>query len=94
MRNKAGSAGKDALGRERYYSYGSTTADGDRCLITCGSPLTHPRVVAVLQWLQRNFNVVEHPGMMVPENEPMRPAVYYYYCWSLAEALEARRLTR
>ena len=44
VRNKAGVAGKDRQGRERYASYGSTTADGLRSLLLCGQPADDPRV--------------------------------------------------
>ena len=37
-RNKAGVAGTDRRGRERFASYGSTTADGLRALLACGLP--------------------------------------------------------
>ena len=44
--NKAGPAGTDRHGRQRFRSYGTMTADGLRILIRCGLPATHPRVVA------------------------------------------------
>ena len=36
VRNKAGVAGADRRGHERYHSYGSATADGLRALLRCG----------------------------------------------------------
>src|SRR5207253_5385267 len=56
VRNKAGVAGSDKQGRERYASYGSATADGFRALILCGLPPDHPRVGAARGWLQTHFN--------------------------------------
>jgi squalene-hopene/tetraprenyl-beta-curcumene cyclase len=89
VRNKAGVAGRDERGRERYRSYGSTTADGLRALLACGLPPEHGRVVAARRWLERNFRAETHPGDYVTEREGARPAVYYYYCWSAARALKA-----
>lgn len=87
VRNKAGSAAKDAAGRERFISYGSTTADGLRGLLACGLPRDHLRVSAARHWLERNFTVTSHPGNYPKDREPSREAVYYYYCCSLAKAL-------
>jgi squalene-hopene/tetraprenyl-beta-curcumene cyclase len=89
VRNKAGAAGKDKAGRERFYSYGSTTADGLCGLLACGLPLDDPRVVAACGWLQIHFDVTKHPGTYAPDRESSRDSVYYYYCWSLARALDA-----
>jgi squalene-hopene/tetraprenyl-beta-curcumene cyclase len=86
VRNKAGAAGKDRAGRERFHSYGSTTADGLRGLLACGLPKDHPRVVAARQWLETHFDPACHPGVYNPDREVNRSAVYYYYCWSLAQA--------
>ncbi len=88
-RNKAGLAGKDSTARERYYSYGSTTADGLRALLACGLPSTAPRVVAARTWLESHFDAETHPGTYAAASEPLRAAVYYYYCWSAAQALRA-----
>jgi squalene-hopene/tetraprenyl-beta-curcumene cyclase len=88
-RNKAGLAGKEDGGRERFFSYGSATADGLRCLLVCGLGRGHPRVRAVRHWLEANFSAVEHPGQFAAASEGKRPAVYYYYAWSVARALQA-----
>ena len=79
----------DSAGRERYVSYGSTTADGLRALLACGLPLDHPRVAAAREWLQENYSADRHPGRYAKERESARPAVYYYYCCSVAQALKA-----
>ena len=87
VRNKAGGAGKDRTGRERFHSYGSTTADGLRALLACGLAPEHPRVAVARRWLHDNFDPARHPGRYPPAREASRAAVYYYYCCSLARAL-------
>jgi squalene-hopene/tetraprenyl-beta-curcumene cyclase len=89
VRNKAGSAGKDRAGRERFHSYGSTTADGLRGLRACGLPKDHPRVVAARRWLERHFDPVHHPGAYNQDREVNRSAVYYYYYWSMAQGFSS-----
>ncbi len=86
LENKAGVAGVDRLGRRRYYSYGSMTADGLRALLACGLPAEHPRVVAAGKWLERNFTVKTNPGTFAHDREVLREATYYYYLWSVAHA--------
>jgi squalene-hopene/tetraprenyl-beta-curcumene cyclase len=86
-RNKPGPAGRDATGRERFRSYGSTTADGYRALRRCGLPLEHPRVRAALSWLTEHFDGAGHPGEYPPERGGDKDGVYYYYAWSLAQSL-------
>jgi hypothetical protein len=88
-RNKAGVAGTDKGGRERFASYGSATADGLRCLVYCGLGPDHPRVAAARRWLERHFSATRHPGNFAEDREGKRPAVYYYYAWSAAKALRA-----
>jgi len=85
--NKAGVAGRDALGRQRYRSYGSMTADGLRAMLTCGLPPAHPRVRAARAWLEKNLDLTRNPGVFERQNESLRDAVYYYYCWGLAHAM-------
>jgi hypothetical protein len=92
IQNKAGVAGKDRLGRERYYSYGSMTADGLRALIRCGLQPDSPRVAAARKWLERSFSVKHVPGTYAPDREVLRDATYYYYCWSVAHAFAALEL--
>jgi squalene-hopene/tetraprenyl-beta-curcumene cyclase len=91
-RNKAGVAGKDRLGRERYASYGSTTADGLRALLLCGRPGDDPHVGAARAWLEANFRGDVHPGRYADDRERNRGAVYYYYACSVALALKAAGL--
>lgn len=85
--NKAGVAGTDSSGRERYYSYGTMTADGLRALIRCGLPRDHPRVVAARKWLETNFSAASQPGVFAPDREVLRGATYYYWCWAVGHAL-------
>lgn len=86
VRNKAGVAGKDASGRQRYHSYGSMTADGLRALVLCGLPEQHERVRAARDWLGSHFDAKRHPGTFTPISEGRREATYFYYCASLAQA--------
>jgi squalene-hopene/tetraprenyl-beta-curcumene cyclase len=86
-RNKPGLAGTDAAGRERFRSYGSTTADGYRALRMCGLPPEHPRVRASLGWLRKHFDGAAHAGDYPPERSGDKDAVYFYYAWSLAQSL-------
>ncbi len=85
VRNKAGVAGKDAAGQERFRSYGSATADGLRCLIQCGLPESDPRRQAAHAWLVSHFRPAWHPGAYAERREMDRMAVYYYYAASLAK---------
>lgn len=89
VRNKAGVAGKDRSGRDRFHSYGSTSADGLRGLLLCGQARDDARVTAARTWLESNFSAAEHPGKYAVNRERDRPAVYYYYSWSAAQALRA-----
>jgi hypothetical protein len=91
-RNKAGAAGKDRFGQERFASYGSATADGLQCLELCGVAQSDSRVVAALGWLETHFDVSTHPGRYAKDREANRDAVYYYYCRSLALALARQKV--
>jgi hypothetical protein len=85
VRNKAGVAGNDASGRERFRSYGSATADGLRCLSHCGVPANHVRQLAARAWLMKNFRAGSHPGDYHERREMDRMAVYHYYTASVAK---------
>jgi hypothetical protein len=87
VRNKAGVAGKDATGADRYNSYGSVTADGIRAMLHCGRAKDHPRVQAARAWLEKHFRADSHPGHYSPPTERNREAVYFYYTASVALAL-------
>jgi hypothetical protein len=86
VRNKAGVAGRDRSGRERFASYGSATADGLTCLRSC-SLKDDPRAGAARRWLESQFDASTHPGRYAEDCEASRDAVYYYYCRGLATAL-------
>lgn len=88
-RNKAGVAGKDRLGRERFASYGSTTADGLRALLLCGLPPGDARVQAARKWLTDHFRTDALPGKFVTGRAEVRASYYFYYMCSLAQALQA-----
>jgi len=88
VRNKAGSV-PDATPRPlRFYSYGSTTADGLRALLLCGEP-DAARVAGAREWLRHHFRPDRHPGQYAPQHERNRDAVYYYYAASASRALRA-----
>ncbi|HEY8505390.1 MAG TPA: prenyltransferase/squalene oxidase repeat-containing protein, partial [Gemmataceae bacterium] len=89
VRNKAGVAGKDRHGRQRFHSYGSTTADGLRALLLCGVAPDSPRVKAARAWLEKHFRADAHPGKYAGRYESDRNAVYYYYAASVARALRS-----
>jgi squalene-hopene/tetraprenyl-beta-curcumene cyclase len=86
LQNKAGIAGTDTSGATRFNSYGTMTADGLRALLQCGLPKDDPRVVAALEWLQRNFSAHENPGNFTEDREVLRNATYYYWAWAVAHA--------
>jgi squalene-hopene/tetraprenyl-beta-curcumene cyclase len=86
VRNKAGVAGKDKAGRDRYASYGSVTADGLRCLVYCGLPETDARRRAAHAWLRKHFQAAETPGKYEQRRERDRMGVYFYYTASVAKS--------
>jgi squalene-hopene/tetraprenyl-beta-curcumene cyclase len=88
-RNKAGQAGTDRLGRVRFHSYGSATADGLRALLRSGVSPQSPRVAAAKRWLERHFSVGANPGVFESGREVERNSTYFYYCWSFAHAFRA-----
>ena len=87
--NKAGVRSTDRVGRRRYASYGSATADGLRALLRCGLDADHPRVQAAHRWLERNFDAETNPGVFAPARTADRDGPYFYWCWSVAHALRA-----
>ena len=85
VRNKAGVAGQDRDGRDRYHSYGSMTVDGLRCLDMCGQ-VESPRRRAAAEWLRTRFHPAQHPGAYAERRKVDQEAVYYYYAASLAQS--------
>jgi squalene-hopene/tetraprenyl-beta-curcumene cyclase len=77
-RNKAG----------EFQSYGSTSADGIRALLLCGTPASDARVKAARRWLVSHFDANQNAGNFPKNKETVRQALYYYYCASLAVALQ------
>jgi len=92
VQNKAGVAGTDRRGRQRYHSYGTMTADGIRALMSAGLPPDHPRVVAARRWLEKNFSAKENPGAFPGDRAVLQNATYYYWTWAVAHAFMALRV--
>ncbi len=86
-RNKAGVGEWADAHAVRFNSYGSTTADGLRCLRDCGLPEDHPRVAAARRWLEKHFRADQTPGQF--EDEDKRAAMYFYHAASAARALRS-----
>ncbi len=89
VQNKAGAAGTDRFGRQRFRSYGTMTADGLRSLLRCGMPVDHPRVVAARHWLKQHFSAEVNPGEFDGDRAVLQNATYYYWAWAVAHAFMA-----
>jgi squalene-hopene/tetraprenyl-beta-curcumene cyclase len=87
IRNKAGSAGRDGRGRERFRSYGSATCDGYLALRACGLPPNHPRVLAAAGWLRANCTGMTHGGQWPAGRAEARASLVYYQSQALAAVL-------
>jgi hypothetical protein len=87
VRNKAGVAGRDAAGRERYRSYGSATCDGLLALRACGLRDDHPRMHAGLEWLRRQNRGLAHSGVWSAGREQARESLVFYHAQALATIL-------
>jgi squalene-hopene/tetraprenyl-beta-curcumene cyclase len=87
IRNKAGSAGRDGRGRERFHSYGSATCDGYLALRACGLPHDHPRVQAAIGWLRANCTGMTHGGKWTAGRAEARASLVYYHSQTLAAVL-------
>jgi hypothetical protein len=87
VRNKAGIAGIDDSGRERYRSYGSATCDGILALRAAGSRSDDPRCVAALRWLAREMHDAVNAGNWPVERQDAREALVYYHAQALARVL-------
>ena len=92
VRNKAGSVEPPPARPTHFHSYGSTTADGLRCLIRAGEPETR-RTAAATAWLKREFRPNSHPGRYTEAAERTREAVYFYYAASASRSLRLAKLT-
>jgi hypothetical protein len=87
IRNKAGSAGRDGRGRQRFHSYGSPTCDGYLTLRACGLQHDHPRVQAAVGWLQVNCAGMTHGGNWTVGRAEARASLVYYHSQALAAVL-------
>jgi hypothetical protein len=87
VRNKAGAAGRDGAGVERYHSYGSTTCDGVLALHAAGVSVDAPRRQAAMVWLQRHGRGGAHPGAWPDGRVNASEGLRYYYAQSYAEVL-------
>ncbi|MDP0489635.1 MAG: terpene cyclase/mutase family protein [Verrucomicrobiota bacterium JB023] len=76
-------AGEQEIGDDRVAlrSYGSMSYAGLLSLIYAELPKDDPRLVAVMDWLGRNFTLEENPGMGLQ-------GLYYYY-QAIAKSLSA-----
>lgn len=83
-RNKAGVAGKDAAGHQRYRSYGSATCDGIASLLALGSKPSDARLAAGLEWLRTRLTVeLNHTGTWPADRADSARALLYYYAQAL-----------
>jgi hypothetical protein len=87
IRNKAGIAGSDAEGQQRFRSYGSATCDGLLALQRCGLPDNDPRQLAAVVWLTRNVQGMEHGGAWPRTRLSARESLTFYFAQSLAEVI-------
>ncbi len=87
VRNKAGVAGRDATGRERYHSYGSATCDGVIALHASGCGADDPRMRAALGWLGRHAAGMKHRGTWAADRGDERESLRYYHAQAFAAVL-------
>jgi hypothetical protein len=87
IRNKAGRAGRDGDGRERFRSYGSATCDGYLALRACGLSLGHPRLTAATEWLRTHCHGLDSAGDWPAARAEAREALIYYQAQGLAAVL-------
>jgi hypothetical protein len=87
IRNKAGSAGRDANGRTRFHSYGSATCDGYLALRGCGVPQEHPRLRAAADWLRNHCDGLTVGGDWPASREEARASLAFYQAQAFATVL-------
>ena len=87
IRNKAGSAGRDVRGQERFHSYGSATCDGYLALRACGLPPEHPRLRAAVDWLRQHCDGRTHSGQWAPGRAEAQESLAFYHSQALAAVL-------
>lgn len=81
----AGTETNAQTGRVALRSYGSISYGGLLSYVYANLSSTDPRVVAVFDWLRRNYTLEENPGM--------GPQGYYYYLHTMTKALTAYGIT-
>jgi len=81
----AGSVTNPATGRVALRSYGSISYAGLLSYIYANLERDDPRVVAVFDWLRKNYTLEENPGM--------GPQGLYYYYHTMTKALSAHGVT-
>jgi hypothetical protein len=87
IRNKAGSAGRDRHGTERFRSYGSATCDGWLALRALGWSTAHPRLRAAAAWLQNHFAGLDLAGDWPGSRAEARASLAFYQAQALAGVL-------
>lgn len=85
-RSKAGGeTGSDGVVRGR--SYGTTTCDGIRALLACGTGDSDLRLSAARTWLEERLRFDVVPGLPLGATPPMEPSVRIYWWSTLARTL-------
>jgi hypothetical protein len=87
IRNKAGTSGHDAAGRQRFRSYGSATCDGFLALRACGLRRDHPRLRAAREWLRDHGAGLAHAGAWPEARGAARESLVFYHAQALAAVL-------
>ena len=87
VRNKAGSAGIDENGRERFRSYGAATCDGLLALRLCGMKPGAPAFASGATWMQQHAAGAEHGGNWPPGRTAARESLRYYHAQAFAALL-------
>jgi hypothetical protein len=87
IRNKAGTAGRDAAGNERWRSYESATCDGILSLAACGVGADDPRMRAAVGWVRRHAGNTNEVCGWAASRLRARDGLRYYGASGLGEVL-------
>ena len=87
IRNKAGSAGRDPHGPERFRSYGSATCDGWLAWRALGVSTAHPRLRAATAWLRNHLEGFDSAGDWPASRAEARASLAFYLAQALATVL-------
>jgi squalene-hopene/tetraprenyl-beta-curcumene cyclase len=81
----------DASGKKMFRSYGSMTYAGLKSMIYAGLSKSDPRVKAAWDWIRKNWNIDNNPGMELadPKNPQSAESGRFYYYHTLARSLRA-----